>query len=59
VLVAPPKERNHGSGVAGRTVQIANTRAVALYEKMGFRIVRRQLRASDDEPEYYMEMALR
>jgi len=51
--------RHSGPPVIGLTVQVANTSALALYEKMGFRIVRRQLRASDDEPEYYMELDLR
>jgi ribosomal protein S18 acetylase RimI-like enzyme len=45
------------------TVQKANTRAVALYQKMGFEIVREQTRGAfeefPDEPEYYMERATR
>lgn len=47
----------------GLTVQKANTRAVALYRKMGFAIVREQVRAAFEEfppePEYYMERAAR
>ena len=51
--------RHSAPPVIGLTVQVANTSALALYEKMGFRIVRRQLRTSDDEPAYHMEIALR
>jgi ribosomal protein S18 acetylase RimI-like enzyme len=47
------------------TVQHANTRAVILYQKMGFKIVREQVRGTPDdpygfdmEPEYYMEQKM-
>ena len=43
----------------GLTVQKANPRAVALYRQMGFTVVREQVRARDNEPEYYMERAVR
>mgnify|MGYP001583934987 CR=1 FL=1 len=52
-----------GPPVMALTVQKANTRAVALYMKMGFRIVREQMRGPmaiagfPPEPEYYMERA--
>lgn len=48
-----------GPPVMALTVQKANPRAVALYGKMGFRIVRRQPRRGDQEPEYYMERRVR
>lgn len=41
------------------TVQKSNPRAVSLYGKMGFTVVREQVRARDGEPEYYMERACR
>jgi ribosomal protein S18 acetylase RimI-like enzyme len=41
------------------TVQKSNERALALYRGAGFRIVREQLRGSDGEPEYYMELKVR
>ena len=45
------------------TVQKANPRAVALYQKMGFEIVREQMRNQVEEfppePEYYMERKVR
>ena len=45
------------------TVQLANPRAVALYQKMGFHIVRQQMRGQvadfEAEPEYYMEQSIR
>jgi len=47
------------------TVQLANNRAVALYHKMGFTIVREQMRAASEacgfpaETEYYMERRVR
>ena len=44
-----------GPPVMSLTVQKKNPNGVELYAKMGFRIVREQLRASDGEPEYYME----
>lgn len=41
------------------TVQKANPRAFALYSKMGFQVVREQMRNQAEEfppePEYYME----
>lgn len=52
-----------GPPVMALTVQLANPRAVALYQKMGFRIVREQMReAIGDfvaEPEYAMEQVVR
>jgi ribosomal protein S18 acetylase RimI-like enzyme len=45
----------YGPPIMTLTVQKANPRAVALYGKMGFRVVREHLRASDQEPEYAME----
>ena len=48
-----------GPPVMGLTVQKANARGVALYQKMGFRPVREQLRGGDGEPEYYMERRVR
>ena len=44
-----------GPAVMGLTVQKANPRAVALYRKHGFRVVREQERTTDGEPDYYME----
>ena len=48
-----------GLPVMGLTVQKANRRALALYRKMGFRIVREQVRGQVEElapePEVYME----
>ena len=48
--------------VISLTVQLANPRAVALYTKMGFRIVREQVREQvadfPAEPEYYMEQTV-
>lgn len=45
------------------TVQLANPRAIALYQKMGFRIVRQQVRDRIGdfaaEPEYAMEQIVR
>ena len=40
------------------TVQKKNTGAVALYRKMGFEIVREQLRQPDNEPEYFMALKI-
>lgn len=46
------------------TVQLGNPRAVALYKKMGFKVVREQMRGASPtyglvaEPEYYMERPL-
>jgi ribosomal protein S18 acetylase RimI-like enzyme len=51
--------RIHGPPVMSLTVQKANKRAVALYRKTGFRIVREQQRATDGEPEYCMELNVR
>ena len=52
-----------GPAVMSLTVQLANTRALALYRKMGFRVVRQQVRGQVDEfppePEYYMEQPTR
>jgi ribosomal protein S18 acetylase RimI-like enzyme len=52
-----------GPPVMSLTVQLANPRAVALYQKMGFRIVREQEREKvadfEAEPEYYMEQSIR
>ncbi len=44
-----------GPPVMHLTVQKANPRAVALYRKMGFTVVREQVRDFDNEPEYCME----
>ena len=44
-----------GPPVMSLTVQRKNPKGVELYIKMGFRIIREQLRAADGEPEYYME----
>lgn len=42
------------------TVQLANARAVRLYQQMGFRVVREQMRKASNlfpaEPEYFMSM---
>ncbi len=43
-----------GPAIITLTVQKSNPRAVALYKKMGFQIVRDQVR-NDREPEFYME----
>jgi len=52
-----------GPCAMGLHVQKANQRAVELYQKMGFHIVRKQTRAARDcfpeEPEYYMERRVR
>lgn len=52
-----------GPPVMALTVQLANPRAVALYQKMGFRIVREQMRDRIGdfaaEPEYAMEQIVR
>ena len=56
-LIGPP--------VMGLTVQLANTRGVELYKKLGFQVVREQMRQPqphyglDAEPEYYMERRVR
>lgn len=47
--------RTVGPLVMSLTVQKKNPKGIELYAKMGFRIIREQLRASDGEPEYYME----
>lgn len=47
-----------GPAVMSLTVQKANPRGVELYRKMGFQVVREQLREQDGEPEYYMERNL-
>jgi len=55
--------RHIGPPMMTLTVQLANPRAVALYQQMGFRIVRQQIRKETAdfaaEPEYYMEQAVR
>ena len=51
--------RTVGPPVMQLTVQKKNPKAVELYTKMGFRIVRDQLRKEDGEPEYYMECQVR
>jgi len=54
-----------GPPVISLTVQKANRRAIALYKRMGFRIVRSQMRGPIEahgfpsEPEYYMERQAR
>ena len=52
-----------GPPVMELTVQLANPRAIALYTKMGFEIVREQMRPQVGdfaaEPEYHMERAVR
>jgi len=47
--------RTVGPPVMSLTVQKNNPKGVELYAKMGFRIIREQLRVTDGEPEYYME----
>ena len=51
--------KQYGPPVMSLTVQKANAGAVILYQKSGFNIVREQLRASDQEEEYYMECDFR
>jgi len=55
--------REVGPPVMALTVQLANPRAIALYQKMGFRIVRQQVRDRIGdfaaEPEYAMEQIVR
>ena len=51
--------RKVGPPVMSLTVQKKNPKGVELYAKMGFRVIREQLRAADGEPEYYMEFAVR
>ncbi len=48
-----------GPAVMRLTVQEANPRALALYRKMGFKVVRAQVREFDNEPEYCMERNVR
>ena len=54
-----------GPPVMHLTVQLANVRAVKLYRRMGFEVVREQTRPAnpehgfDEEPEYYMERRVR
>jgi GNAT superfamily N-acetyltransferase len=52
-----------GPPVVTLTVQLANPRAVALYRKMGFRVVREQVRGAVDEfppePEFLMQRRMR
>jgi len=55
--------RQIGPPVMSLTVQLANPHAVSLYQQMGFKIIRQQMRkATPDfapEPEYYMERPVR
>ncbi len=57
--------REVGPPVMSLTVQKANVAGVELYKKMGFRIVREQMRREkpefglESEPEYYMELQVR
>jgi ribosomal protein S18 acetylase RimI-like enzyme len=51
--------RDVGPPVMGLTVQQANPRGIALYQKMGFGVVREQVRPGDGEPEFYMERRVR
>ena len=48
-----------GPPVMSLTVQKKNPKGVELYAKMGFRVIREQVRAADGEPEYYMERPMR
>ena len=54
-----------GPPVMGLTVQLANARGVELYKKLGFQVVREQMRQPQPaygfpaEPEYYMERPTR
>lgn len=65
-LMARLFEITKGAGMSkiDLTVQLGNPRAVALYKKMGFQVVREQMRGSSPayglvaEPEYYMERTL-
>ena len=47
--------RTVGPPVMSLTVQKKNPKGVELYAKMGFCVIREQLRVADSEPEYYME----
>ncbi|MHB1319608.1 MAG: GNAT family N-acetyltransferase [Anaerolineae bacterium] len=55
--------RQVGPPVMELTVQLANPRAIALYRKMGFRVLREQIRDRvgdfPAEPEYAMEQTVR
>ncbi len=55
--------REVGPPMMNLTVQLANPRAVALYQKMGFVIKREQMRGQvqefPPEPEYFMEQPVR
>lgn len=51
--------KTSGPSIMSLTVQLANKRAVALYSDIGFKIIREQLRETDNEPEYYMEYVVR
>ena len=51
--------RKVGPPVMSLTVQKKNPKGVELYAKMGFRVVREQLRVADSEPEFYMEYRVR
>lgn len=49
----------YGPPIMSLTVQKANPGAVKLYQKMGFNVIREQIRVRDNEPEYYMELDLK
>lgn len=55
--------RHVGPPLMTLTVQLANPRAVFLYQQMGFQIIRQQMRRQTtdfaSEPEYYMERPVR
>ena len=51
--------RTVGPPVMSLTVQKRNPKGVELYTKMGFRIIREQVRTADGEPEYHMERRVR
>ncbi|MHB0998718.1 MAG: GNAT family N-acetyltransferase [Armatimonadota bacterium] len=51
--------KEYGPPAMNLTVQLANNRAIDLYTKMGFTVIREQNREYDGEPEYYMELEVR
>ena len=51
--------RTVGPPVMRLTVQQSNPKAIELYRKLGFQIIREQLRKDDGEPEYCMERVCR
>ena len=51
--------RQVGPAAIQLTVQKKNAAAFALYRRMGFEIVREQLRQPDNEPEYFMALNTR